>query len=272
MNAIQISDRIDFYTDLTKSPRFPIEDRVKAVNDCTTVYIDNIIGDINDNQKYGFQSIQQVRNKLYSLIKKSTPTVTVLGTITTTAGTFTENHIDYPTDYYDFVAAWPLIDGYTSYCRPTNYDRRGPLLENTFLKPSNTKVYYNEDATGWVLTRGTGGTFTSLTLEYIKTPATYSLGATSQYFTSGTITNLLVYIACEETVYNAVTYVSGAEITGTGAALTSGRVILKSNTTTIDLPEKTHETIARMSAVVLLKNVGMFAAATAIESEIRKNN
>lgn len=271
MNAIQIKDRIDFYNDLTRVPRFPLEDYVKAFNDVTRVFMDTMIGDINGRKNYDLQLTTQVRDNIYTLIETSAPTITAIGTTTTTAGSFVQNNATKPTNYYNFIALEIIIDGVTYFCRPTSYGEIGPLRENTFKKPSNTKVYYNENKTGFSLWRGTGGTLGTATLTYIKTPAVFSLGATSQYITSGNLT-VATYIACEETVFAGTTYTSGTEFTGAVAALTSGRVILKSNTLTSDLPEKTHEVLCKMASGVMLASIGMVQSSAIVNNEVNKNN
>lgn len=272
MNAIQSLLRAEFYNDVTRNARFTFSDYTKAFNDAIRVYISDHFGDENGKKSYSFQSIQQIRSDLTTLIKNTSPAITSLGTTTTRYGTYTQNHIDYPTDYYEFVGAYPLIDGYSDYCKPLSYNEQGPLLDNSFRKPTNKKTYYNEDATGFSIWRGVGGTFTSVRLEYLRKPVDFSIGNESNIIQAGAavLTIGLSYIAIDDCVHNGVTYVGGTQFTAVSIVLTSGTVILESLTSPIDLPEKTHNIINKMASDILTKVVTDIQRAQVIESEINK--
>ena len=90
--------------------------------------------------------------------------------------------------------------------------------------------------------------------------------------TGGTLTNLAVYYATEQSVYAGTTYTIGATITGTGAALTSGQVILASNTTPCELPAKTHDEIAAKASSIMLGNIANYDASMFSEKEARETN
>jgi hypothetical protein len=212
-----------------------------------------MFGDVELKNVYGFQRFQQIRDNLFTLIKVATPTITVSTTINGRYGTFIVNHFNNPTDYRELVCMQTLLGGYTDYARPTEYNEIGPLLNDSFRKPSNTQMYYNEDATGYLIYRGDTGTLTSVTFTYVKEPATYSLGTEAQLINlgAGVLSIGQVYIATETSVHNSITYLPGAEFTAVNANLTSGQVILKSNTTACDLPEKVQNEIAKITAQIL---------------------
>lgn len=269
MNAILTLNRINFYNDVTRNARFSFAEINMAVQDAVFDFIDEKIGDPLSRSPENFQFIQLIREDIHTLISTANPSVTNGTVITNRYYSITPSHINFPADYYTFVTLNLLIDGYTDYSRPTTYNENGPLFKDSFRHPTNLKTYFNEDSTGLKIYRGVGGTVISSTLEYLRNPADFSVGTEANLITSGgTLTNLLAYIATEISVYNAVTYAIGATITGTGAALTSGQVILTSNTTPIDLPAKTHEEIARRASVILLKNVGNIPAAQSVESQV----
>lgn len=273
MNAIMTMLRVEFYTDNTRGARWFYSDITKAVQGAIQIFVDDHFGDELERKPISFQSIQQIRSDLATLIKNSSPTITTTGTVTTRYGTYTQNHFVIPTDYYELVAIWPIIDGYSDYSRPMTYNKQGPILDNSFMKPTNKKTYYNEDATGFTVWRGVGGTFPSLTLEYVKEPAAFSIGNESNVISAGAgvLTLGLSYIAIDDSVQNGVTYLGGTQFTAAvTTTLTSGTVILASLTTPIELPVKTHEVIAKMAAAILLKNVADYQKSQAIESEINK--
>ncbi len=271
MNAIQTLLRIEYLNDVTRNARFYFSDINKAVNDVMRVYIHDHFGGENEDKNYSFQSIQQIRSDLSTLVKNYSPLITVLGNITTQYGSFTQNHIDYPTDYYELIAAWPIIDGVSGYCRNINYNEQGIILEHIFKKPTNKKTYINEDSTGWSILRGVGGTFNSIKVEYLRKPADFSIGSESNVISAGgTLVVGSSYIAIDDSVENAISYAGGTQFTAGTVALTSGTVILASLTTPIDLPEKTHEIICKMAAAELLKVISDLPRSQAIEAEANK--
>lgn len=268
MNAIQTRDRVLFYANRTKTQRFYPDQIAMAVMDNIFVFIDQQF----EGERYSFQLIEKVRTRLYTLIKEASLTIVAGQTISSGGTSFKEETAVWPTDYSKFVAVWPTIDGDVSYARPMNYNRRGPLLRNPFAKPTNDKVYFNENAAGLLFTRAATGTMTAK-LEYLKTPSTFSLGAESQYLVTGSTLTAAVYIATEETTYNSITYLSGAEITGLAGVLTiTGGAILKANTTPIDLPVQAHEIVAKMAAQTLLAVSGNLQSSAVVSSEVNKNN
>ena len=275
MNAIQISNRIDYYNDLTRNARFFFVDKANAVNSVIATFIDQQLGFGQGQQKNAFQFVQKNRDKLYTLIKTATPSITNGTVVVGRYGSATPSHIVYPTDYRDFIELAVLIDGYTDYSRPTDYGKVGPLRDNSFMKPSNKKTYYNEDSTGITIWRGVGGTFTTATLTYLKTPATFSMGTETNLIAAGAgvLTIGLSYIAYEDSIQNGTTYLSGTQFTAAVTTnLISGSVILASLTTTCDLPEQTHDTIARLASDLMLGVTSNYNAAAFVEKEVNKSN
>lgn len=271
MNSIQSMLRTEFYSDVTRNARFPFADYNKAFNDVIRVFINDQFGS-EEGDLHGFQTTEQARSNLYTLIKVTQPTITTIGTINTRYGNYTQNHVDLPTDFYEFISIKTLIDGYSSYSRPTNYNKIGPLLENVFLKPTNLKTYYNEDSTGIIIYRGIGGTFTSIDLEYIRDPALFSVGDESSVIFPAT--PLVVgssYIAIEDSyTLGSIFRPAGGQFTASNTVLSSGSVILASLTTPIDLPENTHETVAKLVSQLLLGVTGDERKSQFVEKQAAK--
>ncbi len=271
MNAIATKIRIDYYNDLTRSARFTFAEIAIAVNDAIQQFIDEKIGDEMSQNPENFQWTQQMRDDLSTIIKTASPTISNGAVVTTRYGSFIPSSFTTPTDYYYFVSLSTLIDGFTSYARPITYNELGPLLQDSFKMPTNKLTYYVEANGTYTVWRGPSGTFTSAGLTYLKIPNTYSCGQESQLLTTGaTLTNALVYYATEVSVYVSVTYQPGDVITGTGAALTSGQVILSTNTVPIELPERVQDDICKLASVNLLKVIQLFDSSQAIQSEVSK--
>ena len=273
MNAIQILERVYLYMDTTRNARFQFIDYNKAVNDAIEKFIIDQFGDEAGKNTYSFQGNQQVRDNLYTLIKSTAPTVTTGATITTNYGAYTPNHIANPSDYFYFISLQTLIGGITGYARPTTYNELLPLLEDSFKQPTNNQPYYLEDATGYTIYRGTTGTLTTATLTYVKTPATYSCGTNEQLIDAGVGVLSLgdTYTCTEVSFYNLVTYQPGDTFTVISqTTLTSGQVILSSNTTTCDLPEKVHNDIAKLAAAILSGTVADYNRSAFADKEAKE--
>lgn len=273
MNAIQIKERVEFYLDTERNGRFSFSSINKGVNDAIVKYVDDLFGDIENKNIYGLQSIQQIRDNLYTLIKTSTLSPTTLSPITTDYGSFIVNHINDPADYYEFVALQTLISGITSYARPTTWNELTPLLEDSLKMPTNKRLYYVDDSTGYQIYRGNTGTLTSANLTYVKIPDVFSIGSEYQLINQGigVLTLNLDYIAVQESVVGSTTYLPGEQFTTPSVTLVSGQVILASNTTTCNLPEKTHEQIAIMAAEIMSGNISDFNRAAFATKEAKGN-
>ena len=268
MNAIQFAYAIGFYTNLTHASRFYNIEANKAMNDAIMKKIDSITDTDNPNSLAGLDRVQKYRDELYTLIKTSSTAPTVIGTINSNV---TINHKTFPTDYQTFVSMNAVIDSATVYCRETDYNKLGPMLECSFRKPNNSKPFFLQDATGLRVYRGIGGTISAVSLDYIKIPAIFNMALESQYIAAGTgvLSNTTVYIAVEESVHNGITRQPGDEFTTANTNLTSGLVVLKSLTTTCDLPEKCHDELAKIASAILLGTVGSFENSAFAEKETK---
>lgn len=249
MNAIQLDDRIDFYNNLTGNARFSRTAKAKSVNDNIRIFIDKIC-----NQD-GLQRDQDIRDNLFTLIASASVVLTDNAVKTTRAGQYRTTDFPRPADYYTYFGLETLIDGYTSYVKPIDYNSVGPWMDNVYQLATNKKTYFNESASVITIYRGIGGTFSSAILEYIKIPDVFSLGLETDVITEGlaVLTIGLDYIALEDgTVENGITYASGTQFTAATVDLTTGSVILASKTTTTNLPPKVHEVLAKMASDSLM--------------------
>lgn len=238
MNAIQCANLADTYLDVTRSARFQRQEYDNAFNNAIRNYIDRILDGKSKLKDVSFQSEQTIADDLYTLQ-------------TTQTAAPTSDIALYPADYYFLTSMFATIGGVSQYCRPTNQNELGPLLEDSFRKPSDVKPYYLQGATGFKIYHGTTS-ISSVDLNYLKTPTPFTIGADSKLITTGGA--LLAgssYIAVDVSVENGITYPIGTQFTAGTVTLTSGTVILASNTTTIVLPAKTHEEICKIAAEIL---------------------
>lgn len=271
MNSIEIKQRIEFYIDLTRAPRFTFQDYNMAFNDSMYEYISQQVGLSDQRMPQNVQLIQRIRDNLYTLIKTNNPApvdgTTVVGQYYSSKPTT----LPLPADYDTFLLLQYTISSVTYYARPTSFNEFGPLLDDSFNYPTNSMGYFNETTSSLTLWRGTSGTVSSALLTYIKTPNVFSIGQDNQIIIAMTVlTSLVSYYALETCGYDGATYYMGQTIIGTGASLTSGTVILVSNTTACELPPKTHEILAKWTAAKMLASIGMYQESQAIMGEVVK--
>lgn len=271
MNAIESRIRFDYYNDLSRSARATFSEVNMSFNSAILEFIDDKFGNDMGDSPESFQASQTLRDDLYTLIKTTFPIVSNGAVVTTTYGSFIPSTFPIPADYYDLVSMNFIISSITGFVKPTTYNELGPLLQDSFDMPTNTQPYYVETATGFEVWRGSTGTIT-IGFKYIKTPATFSIGQESNIISPGgaVLTNGLSYIATEDSVQNATSYVAGTQFTAVGTSLTSGACILASLTTPIELPERTHDEICKRASSIFLKSIQMYDSAAAVESEQSK--
>lgn len=260
MNIIKIADRVDLYTDVTRNARYFRAVYDSSINDAIQIIIDSILNPEEGLRKAkGFQKDQFVSDNLYTLQK--TQSGAPSGTIAL-----------YPNDYYFCTGIISTISSVPYYCRPTNQNEIGPLLVDSYRAPSPTKPYYLQVPTGFKIYSGTG-TVTSVDLGYIKTPAIITIGKESQLINAGTgvLTNPTAYIATAPSIHNSISYNIGDAFTSANNDLTSGQVILATNTTDCDLPAKLHEEVAKRAAAILLRSTANYHGAEAADLEAQKS-
>lgn len=241
MNSIALLTRVQFYCDVTRNARYERYEIDTAVNDYMAMFMDQIVENMpaDENRTISFQSEQVISDKLYTLQKTQTAAPTADIAL-------------YPADYFMLTSLFPTIAGASPYARPTTQNKLGPLLDNAFDPPSDEMPFYLQQTTGFKIYHGTG-TITSVDLNYVKLPVTFTIGTDSQLINAGAgvLTNATSYIATEVSVHNGITYNVGVQFTSANTNLTSGQVILASNTVPCELPEKTQEEIAKGAAQIL---------------------
>lgn len=238
LNIIQMKERIDFYNDRSKSPRFLDSNYVDAINAAITqIFKDRTE---NEKKKRGYQfddSIEQVMRELFSLVVGPVNIVPV-GDI-----------VPYPADYRFFGRLFTTVDGQSTYARPIPFKMEGPLLIDSFRKPKPGKTYYQELDSGFkVLHNGTS--FTAASLVYLKYPATVSMGQPSDKITGpGNVATNTQYIVYDDCVYNGTPYAAGQIFTSSLATtLSSGVVIPTSVIVNCDMPDNIQDEICTLAA------------------------
>lgn len=239
MNIIQMMERTDFYNDRYKSARFADSNYMDAFNSAAQA----LFKDKTDNKKirrpYSFQSSEQMNRELYTLIK--TATIVPTGDV-----------VVYPADFEYYAKLSTTISGTTMFCRPATLNEIGPLEQHPLRKPSPSKPYYIETATGLQIYYGIG-TFTSSSLTYLKTPNVMSIGNEDDKITAGgaVLTNGVTYMVYADCVQNGTTYYAGETFVAAGTSLTSGIVILNSLIVNCDFPVIVQDEICKKASDIM---------------------
>jgi len=74
LNPVEIKQRIEFYIDLTRAPRFTFQEYNMAFNDSMYEYISQQVGLSDQRDPQNVQLIQRIRDNVYTLIKTNNPT------------------------------------------------------------------------------------------------------------------------------------------------------------------------------------------------------
>lgn len=258
-NAIKLQYITEGYMDITRNGRVQRIEYDNAFNSAIKNFIDSITG-TSENPVSTYQLNQVYQDNLYTLQK-------------TQSAAPSSDIALYPTDYRSLDKVFATINGIVVYCRPMTQNKLGPMLDDSYRVATDDLPYYLQDTTGFKIFHGTG-TITNVDINYIKTPQVFTIGKDTQLINAGTgvLTIGLSYIATDPTVQNAVSYNIGDQFIAAGSTtLTSGQVILTTNTTTTDLPEKVHEQIAKMAAEILLGSIKDFDKAQFADKEAKSS-
>lgn len=256
MNAIQLKERVDFYLDRSRSSRYSFNEYNIAFREAQMQLFDKF----KDDEK-------GVSENLYTLKTDSTPTVTV----SSVGAEFTINHINYPADYHYFQMLNVYVGGVLAEMADVQENELNRLLQNEFRKPTNKYIYKREDATGWKLYRGLGGSVTA-ELTYLKAPSDFYIGNEADLIDEGN--GVLVfstsYTAVEESVHNSVTYNPGDVFIAANINLTSGQVIPTSVLVGSNLPDTVLEDLCKMVANLISGSSNDYSKAAFVEKEVNK--
>lgn len=241
-----MQDRIEFYVDKSKSPRFQ---RGFHYDQALNIAQDKIIQDKYDNVKqhkmYAFQVFQKIRDDLRTIVK--TVPITPVG-----------NLIQLPIDYMYEVGLALVINGIKYDSREVTYNEFNGLDDNSFTSITIEEPVHIEDENGIEVSFGLSGTFSSAILSYIKIPSVISLGpdiksglgvlviGNSYYVTVGTVNDGAVRVIGSRFV------ALSSNMTGTGTVIA---INAQSNCI---LPVSCHEELVKYASSLLIGSVEGF--------------
>lgn len=250
-------ERIAELNDRVKSARHSDRLYMNSINDATEMIISKRIDPIKTGERYSVQSAQRVRDELYTLVKRA-------------IGTPASDIVPIPADYKSYLLLNVAISDEYLGCTPTNYNQESELLDDPFAKPADDQLYFNERETGFRVFHGDTA-IGDYELWYLKNPAVVSIGQPrDKIVTGGTLTNATVYYAYDISVYNGTTYYPGEAITGTGAALTSGTVIIGTKLINSDLPSALQDEVVRLASAIMMGTVENYNKQQTLNNDVDK--
>lgn len=239
MNAVELYARLDFYVDRVKSVRYDDTDRATAINIAIEKIIDDRYDNFKQRRRYSFQSIQAIRDQLYTIVKTTPPTVAP------------NNIFPFPADYRHEVGFTVNVDGKLWSSKAVTYTELNELKDYSFANPVAEEPAHYEDENGVNIYFTGPGTVVNATMNYIRNPAVVfvsnvSISAGPTVLTIGQT----YYVTTGPVTHNSVIYQATQTFVAVNTILIGpGTVVLIVNS---DLPAALHDEIASTGAQILL--------------------
>jgi hypothetical protein len=259
-NIIQMHDDINRQIDFVNNPRFPSRDYDRAIN----LSIEEFVNDRYDNVKvvkgYSFDSVQRVKDELRTLV--TTSTIVPVSDI-----------VAIPATYKHFLQMLVTLDGIQTAVKSVSFDEISGYLNNTYTKPDADSPVITEDENGFKVYHGSS-TLTSSDLTFLKTPAEVTSGLERQKISagSGVLTAAATYIVIVDgTTHNSTSYERGETFAAANTNLTTGKVVLRTNTIDTDLPDTAHKEIVNRAAAIMEGWIDEFGSKQSLEFDTAKS-
>ena len=254
-NIVQMHEDIKKKIDFVNNPRHESRAYDNAINEGIEQLINDRYDNIKNRKPYSVESIQRVKDELYTLVISS-----VLTVVSDVAAL--------PSDYKHTLMVKAVINGVEQVVQPVPFDQLQERIDNVFTEPNAENPIYTQDSSGLTLYYGSNNTLGDVTLIYMKTPAVVTRGLPDEEIPAGTgvLTNATDYIVIEdETIHDSVTYYTGEIFTSANTDLTAGTVVLRSNTTDCDLPSTSHKEVIDKAAAIIEGWVDEFPSKQSLE-------
>lgn len=258
MNIFEMHERVDFWADTIKSPRYSNSQRNNALN----IAIDSFVKDRYDNIKkgyrsgYSFEMIERVKEELYTIMTIDYPALIV------------RNQTPTPPNFLYHIVTFVEVNGSRVLSVPKTYEEND-LHQNSFTKPSLSQPIHRRTPTGFQYDVGTTSINRAF-ISYLQNPAIMkwkenAISASpsalfpgkSYIVISGTVSHGLVNYSPDD-VFTAVT----TGFTGSG---------IVNEVVNCNLPTHTHEEICKIATSVLLGTFENYNKSEKINQESRRS-
>lgn len=236
MNLVEWHNRIDFWADKFKSPRYTKKQRDIALNASIDAFVKDRFDNIKRPGSYSFEITERVREELYPIIVDDYPLI------------LNNKRAFNPPSFMYHLVTFMTINGKRVLCKLRTYNEND-LENNSFTRATDRNPLHRKTATGFIFDTGSYSP-TSIEMTYLKTPSVVSWDTTP--ISSGA--NVLVigkryYVASASVTHAAVTYPTGQVFTAVVTAMLGAGTVNLLNET--ELPEITHEEICKMATAML---------------------
>ena len=237
MNLSEMHDRVDFWVDKVKAPRYKRATRDAALNVAIDFYIKDRYDNIkNRTSEYSFEIVERVREELNTLLVDEFPLPV------------TTNFSVEPPDFLYHILTYVEIQGQRSLSVLKGYVEND-LSENSFSKPNKKQPIHRRVSNGFKFDAGLY-TVSNAFMWYIKYPDVVKFNENAILAGPTVLTiGLDYYVFAGPVTHNGITYNTGDVFTAATTAMTgTGTVNLLTN---CNLPKSTHEEVCKIAASVL---------------------
>lgn len=253
-NLREMHNRVDFWADKVRSPRYRKDSRDDAINVAIDAYTKDRYDNIkNRSVEYSFELVERVREELYTIL------------VDNFLLSLSNNVAPQPSDFMYHVLTYVFIGGKRVLCSMKPYVE-SDLSDNAFTQPDNLQPHHRRTATGFEFDSG-GFPIQSARMWYLKFPRTVKWDTTAIVAGATVLTITSVYTVVSGSVTVAgITYNNGDVFTALSTTMTgTGTVNLLINT---DMPVQAHEEICKMAAMVLTGTFEDYNKAKYLDREV----
>lgn len=263
MDVVQMHNRIEFYIDKSKSPRFQSSFHYdQSLNIAQDALIQDKYDNIKQHKEYAFQVFQKVRDDLRTIVKNVN--ITPVG-----------NLIVYPPDYLYEVGLAVTIGGVQYSSSSITYNQVNIQDNNSFTEQAVDEPTHIEDQNGITVMFGTSNAvFSSAKLSYISIPPVIAKGEVN--ITQGPFV-LVVGQTYYVTVAGVTTTING--VPGTTVPINTDFVAEVSSFTGAGtviqivnciLPSSCHEELCKRASQILVMTVDAVNKSRSLDAEASK--
>lgn len=259
MNLPEMHDRVDFWADTVKSPRYTRKQRDAALN----IAIDSFVKDRYDNIKvadrdrvpYSFEIVERIKEELYTITEIDYPALVV------------NNQTPTPPEFLYHIVSFVEVAGKKVLSIPKPYVEND-LSQNSFAKPSLDQPVHRRTPTGFKYDVGSASINRAF-ISYMKIPVQVKWNETP--ITAG-ITVLVpgevYYVVSGTAIQGTTPHIADTVFTSLGTGFVGTGILNK--VTNCNLPVHTHEEICKIAASVLTGTFENYNKSQKIDMESKR--
>jgi hypothetical protein len=199
-NVVEMLEDIDLILDRTRSPRFEITDKVRALNMAQDKVINDRYDNVKREKRYSFQTYERIRSELRTIVAHKA------------VATVASEVVAFPADFLYLLGLHPTIDSVEVTADPMTYDEDVIIQNDPFDKPTKEIPRYLESNAG-IKVYHDGTTFTAAKISYLQIPTVMYMGETSYSTPTAFVNGQVLYVDAGTVTYNLIDYTVGDTFT-----------------------------------------------------------